>query len=190
LLILVGNAGCDTPPTPEKDAPPLAASAAAPAATVAAAANADDVLSDCPGKDEAACGAIERGASDQKHFGHAFELKTRESLSAATTRLGDASPGETVQISGTVDAVCQKKGCWMVLKDGDQSARVFTHAGNFFLPLDTNKGRKAVVEGMLKPKAVTEKFAKHLAEDKGDDPSTVSGDTREWVLDATSLELL
>jgi hypothetical protein len=103
-------------------------------------------------------------------------------------RVGDAA--ETVQVTGTVDAVCQKKGCWMILKDGDVTARVFTHAGDFYLPVDTNKGRKVVVEGELKAKQVSQKFAQHLEEDKGGDPSKVTGPQRELVLDATSLTLL
>jgi len=166
------------------------------AATSPTAAAKPEVMDECPGEDKSACGeqSPEPASSDQdqKHFGGAFALDKPEALGAALKRLGDKSEGEgeTVQVSGTVDAVCKKKGCWMVLKDGNVSARVFTHAGNFYLPLDTNKGRKCVVEGALEPKTVSEKFAKHLAEDQGKDPSKVAGEQREWVLQATSIELL
>ena len=93
-------------------------------------------------------------------------------------------------MSGTVEAVCKKKGCWMELRDGDTSAKVFTYAGEFFLPIDTAKGRKAVVEGTLKVKTMTQKFAKHLAEDQGVDPSTVTGPQKKLVIDAKSIKLL
>jgi hypothetical protein len=95
-----------------------------------------------------------------------------------------------VQVSGTVEAVCKKKGCWMELKDGDTSAKVFTYAGEFFLPVSIAKGRKAVVEGKLKVKTMTQGFAKHLAEDQGEDPSAVTGPQKKLVIDAHSIKLL
>jgi hypothetical protein len=177
LLFACNNA----PAPPTKDTAATAAAAAKP-----------ELMEECPGEDKSSCGdqSPEPASADQKHFGGAFAVDKREELSAALKRLGDNSKGETVQVSGTVDAVCKKKGCWMVLKDGDITARVFTHAGDFYLPLDTNKGRKCIVEGALEPKTVSEKFAKHLAEDQGKDPSKVAGEQREWVLQATSIELL
>jgi len=47
-------------------------------------------------------------------------------------------------------------------------ARVVTYSGKFFLPPDTETGREAVVEGRLEPKIFTKKFARHLAEDRGE----------------------
>ena len=193
VLIAVG-VGCNDPtPAPSKE-PGQTAATNVPAATAQAAkphgeehAKKGDVLDGCPGDESMCTGA---SSADQTHFGKAFELTATEPLVEATKRLGaDAKPTK-VQVSGTVDAVCQKKGCWMVLRDGDLTARVFTHAGGFFLPVGTSKGRKCKVEGELKEKTVTEKFAKHLEEDGAGDPTKIDGDRREWVMDATTIELL
>ena len=208
-LVILGVAACQQPaPAPAQEAPtkdaPATATPAADAKTAPGtavtktAADGEEVMDGCPGEEDSAgaeeehagCGEIEAATAKEGHFGKPFALDKRESLTAATTRLASVEAGETVQVTGTVDSVCKKKGCWMVIKDGDNSARIFTHAGKFFMPVDTNKGRKVVVEGELKPKTMSERFAKHLAEDKGDDPSTVKGPTKEWVLNATSAELL
>lgn len=173
--------GCNQTPTPHKDAPPTESAAAA--------AKADDVMDECPGKAAGhECSETPPADANKTHFGQAFELDKREGLSAAAARLGDAE--EVVQVTGVVEAVCKKKGCWMELRDGDASAKVFTYAGEFFLPVDTAKGRKAVVEGTLKVKTMTQKFAKHLAEDQGEDPSKVKGPVKKLVIDAKSISLL
>jgi len=208
LMWLLGAAAlsavaCQQPaPHPTKDGATKDAPTASPASQeaepgqtkpAAAAIPADgDVMDDCPGEsdDHGSCGSIERASGEEGHFGQAFTLSDREALQAAATRLNDSGGGEKVLVTGTVDSVCKKKGCWMVIKDGDVTARVFTHAGKFFMPTGTNKGRQAVVEGELKAKTMSEKFAKHLAEDKGEDPSEVTGPTKEWVIQATGAELL
>lgn len=179
-------------PAPTKDETPASPVQATEPAAAVAPSKADDVMDDCPGEkaDHAACGSIERASGEEGHFGQPFTVEKREELKAAATRLSESAEGEKVLVTGTVDSVCKKKGCWMVIKDGDVTARVFTHAGKFFMPIGTHKGRKAVVEGELKAKTMSEKFAKHLAEDKGDDPSKVTGPVKEWVIQATGAELL
>ena len=111
---------------------------------------ADEVMDDCPGEsaDHAACGSIERASDEEGHFGQPFTVEKREELKAAAARLSSGAEGEKVLVTGTVDSVCKKKGCWMVIKDGDVTARVFTHAGKFFMPIGTNAGRKAVEHGV------------------------------------------
>ena len=47
----------------------------------------------------------------------------------------------------------------------------------------------AVVEGALKVKVFTEAQAKHLAEDAGEDPATVTGETREFLVTATAITI-
>jgi hypothetical protein len=193
LLVLVALAACNDPPAPTKEPAAQAATAAAaqPGSTAAP-------LAECPGHAKGSCGAEAAeahhscggesppAAADAQHFGNPFRLAATEPLSGAAGR----NEKRVVQVKGTVDAVCQKKGCWMVLKDGDVTARVFTHAGNFFLPIGTSRGRGAVVEGELEARTVKEEFARHLEEDKGGDPSKVKGDQQELVIQATSVKLL
>ncbi len=193
MLLLGGTAlaGCNSTTTPQKDGanPGATATATSTAAPQAKAPAGDDVMDDCPGhKAGNSCGDTPAADEKQTHFGKKFTLDKEETLTAAAKRVGDG--GEVVQVSGTVEAVCKKKGCWMELRDGDTSAKVFTYAGEFFLPVSTAKGRKAVVEGELKVKTMTKKFAQHLAEDQGKDPSTVKGPVKKLVIEAKSIKLL
>ncbi len=96
--------------------------------------------------------------------------------------------GEKVRVSGIVESVCQKAGCWMILKDGDVKARIFTKQDNFFLPKDI-AGKKAEAEGTLRARTLTKKFAKHLEQDKGGDPSKVTSGSREFLMTATAVAL-
>ena len=94
-----------------------------------------------------------------------------------------------MRVSGTVDSVCQKMGCWMVLADGDKNARILMKDHAFTVPMDC-KGRKAEVEGTLTAKTFTEDQVKHLEQDGGGDPSKVSGQREEYVLSATGVRLV
>ena len=99
-----------------------------------------------------------------------------------------ASTTGTVLVSGTVEAVCQKKGCWMVVKDGTDSARVMMKDHAFAVPIDA-RGKAVLVEGELTSRTFTEAQAKHLEEDKGGDPNAVAGERKEHVLMATAVEI-
>lgn len=96
--------------------------------------------------------------------------------------------GTPQKFSGRVTKVCQKKGCWMVLASGEQSARVMFGKDDFFIPKNTSGD--AVVHGTLILKPMSEAEAKHMAEDGGQDPSKVSGPAMEVQISATSVMLL
>lgn len=119
------------------------------------------------------------------HFGAPFTLASSQPLSKAVGgELGDAP----VQVSGTVESVCQKMGCWMVVKDGDAEARIMMKDHSFTVPKDC-KGKSAIVEGTLATRTFNEKEVKHLAKDGGADPSAVSGERKEFVLTATGISI-
>lgn len=113
---------------------------------------------------------------------------------------GDATPigtvlakpedyaGKTQKFSGRVTKVCQKKGCWMVLADGEQSARVMFGKDDFFIPTDSSGN--AVVHGTLTMKVMSEGEARHMAEDGGQDPAKVTGPEIEVQITATSVMLI
>lgn len=104
---------------------------------------------------------------------------------AAALQSPDALLGKPARFEGRIGKVCQTKGCWMTLTDGDAAARVFFGKHDFFLPKDT--AGEAVVYGKLEVKTIDEKMAKHLAEDAGQDPSKVSGEQKEWRIVASSV---
>lgn len=132
------------------------------------------------------CGQQEPDAPKEStgHFGAPFSTTASIPLTRA---IADAKPG-AVLVSGTVEAVCQKKGCWMVVKDGTRTARVMMKDHAFAVPIDS-RGKAVLVEGELITRKFTEAQVKHLEQDKGGDPAAVSGEREEHVLMATAVEI-
>lgn len=153
-------------------------------AHVAAAAKPAEEAMGCGGKPLVEAAATATGGI---HYGTTFSL-------AETTPLGKVASGAadgqelSVRVTGTIDKVCQKKGCWMVVKDGEVEARVIMKDAAFTVPLDST-GKPAQVEGTLKVRVYTEAQAKHLAEDGGQDPNAVKGEKKEFLLTATAVEI-
>jgi uncharacterized cupin superfamily protein len=75
----------------------------------------------------------------------------------------DAHAGKPARFSGRITQVCQAKGCWMVLEDDGQTARVMFGDHAFFLPKDT--AGRAEVHGVLSRKTLTPAQVEHLQED-------------------------
>jgi hypothetical protein len=97
--------------------------------------------------------------------------------------------GKTVRTEGTVSAVCQEKGCWMVLKSGEASVRVRFKDYAFFVPKDS-AGATAMLEGVFTVKTVPEATAKHYAEETpGGKPAAIKGDQKELSFLASGVEL-
>ncbi len=92
--------------------------------------------------------------------------------------------GKPQRISGEITKVCQKEGCWMVIAEGDQFARVMTKH-NFVFPVDVRGN--ATVYGALDKKEMDLAQAKHMAEDAGKDPKTVTSATHEFRIVASSV---
>jgi hypothetical protein len=107
-------------------------------------------------------------------------------IAAALSDTGHWS-GRYGKFEGRVTEVCQNRGCWLVLAEGEHHARVFT-GHQFFLPKDFRGN--AVVYGLLGRRTVSEGFARHLAEDAGRDPGQISGEQVEYRIDARSIQLL
>jgi uncharacterized protein DUF4920 len=118
------------------------------------------------------------------HFGAPFAAAEPTPLATA---LAAGKPG-LVLVSGTVEAVCQKKGCWMVVKDGTESARVMMKDHAFAVPIDA-RGKAVLVEGEITSRTFDEAQVKHLEQDKGGDPDKVAGARKEHVLMATGVKI-
>jgi hypothetical protein len=156
------------------------------------AANTEDPHAGCIHDDKPA--HVEEGSCDHGagaaptgstgHFGAAFAVAESKPLGAV---LASGVPTTPVKVTGTVGKVCQKKGCWMVISDGDVTARVLVADHAFAIPMD-GEGKAAIVEGTLEVKALTEANVAHLKQD-GD--STIEGDAarQAFFLHATAVEL-
>lgn len=75
----------------------------------------------------------------------------------------DKLAGTPQRYSGRITQVCQAEGCWMVLEDNGQTARVMFKDHAFLIPKDSS-GRAEVV-GVLSRKELTPEQVEHLKED-------------------------
>ena len=79
----------------------------------------------------------------------------------------ESSAAAEMQLKGEVAAVCQMKGCWMIvqLADGQQTRISFKDYG-FFVPKDI-AGKEVVVQGIASVEEISEADQKHYAKDAG-----------------------
>jgi hypothetical protein len=85
-----------------------------------------------------------------------------------TDLMGQLATADSVQVKvrGTVESVCQTKGCWVNLRDpqaGDLFVKFKDYA--FFLPKDI-AGREVVMEGYAYKETTSVEELKHYAEDE------------------------
>lgn len=78
----------------------------------------------------------------------------------------DKLASKEVLTSGKVERVCQKKGCWMIIKDGDQQVRVTFKGYKFFMPLSI-AGKTIKAQGLVSVKTQSVDEQKHFLKDEG-----------------------
>jgi hypothetical protein len=72
-----------------------------------------------------------------------------------------------VKLTGKIEEVCQKKGCWMTMNIGnDKTMQVKFKDYAFFVPKDAS-GKEVVIEGMAFTDTVPVAELRHYAEDGG-----------------------
>ena len=89
---------------------------------------------------------------------------------------------DTQAIRGRIGKVCQNKGCWMTLHDGDAIVRVET-GHRFVIPAGATGD--AVVYGTLKRSVLGEDRAAHLRSESLD---VAAGEG--WMIDANGVRIL
>ncbi len=104
------------------------------------------------------------GGSEQ-YFGE--KITAAGAISA--DKLAEAMEDKTemnIKIVGTIEAVCQKKGCWMDMKTVNGPVRVTFKDYAFFIPKDAS-GRLATIEGVAKIEETSVADLKEYATDAG-----------------------
>ncbi|MEZ4317283.1 MAG: DUF4920 domain-containing protein [Myxococcota bacterium] len=119
------------------------------------------------GHEKAAAATVENGWA---HYGDAFA--TAEAMDCKELIANpDAKLDQTVRVTGRIDNVCQKAGCWMVIADDDGNyLRVTMKEHAFGVPTDTKTGDTTLadIEGTLIKKELDAKTLEHLkSEAKG-----------------------
>ncbi|MDZ7871095.1 MAG: DUF4920 domain-containing protein [Rheinheimera sp.] len=107
-------------------------------------------------------------------FGPAFDFSKSSSVTVAEVL---TKPSAYLQqpftVQGKIDAVCQKKGCWMQFATAaDQPTfRLKVKDGDIVFPISA-KGKMAYAHGSLKAKPMTldqtKTYLKHRAEEQGE----------------------
>lgn len=104
-------------------------------------------------------------------FGENFEQKSvmkPEELSVLFDKLDEGDTTEVI-FSTNIQAVCQKKGCWMDVDiSNDEVVRVTFLDYGFFVPLNAG-GSEAIIKGKAFWKSETLAEKRHYAEDAGQD---------------------
>lgn len=102
----------------------------------------------------------------------------------------EALHGQTVTVTGTVEQVCAKKGCWMALKgeSGAPTIRITSKGYAYFVPRSA-AGMNATVVGEVAVRKIDVATARHYAEEAGEDPSSITADQIEVAVASLGLEL-
>ncbi len=104
--------------------------------------------------------------SAYSHYGKAIDPTGAIPSSELLATLGDQEEVR-VKVAGEVAEVCKMKGCWMIMKLGDDDEmRVTFKDYAFFVPKDTD-GKKVIIDGTLKKESVDVATLRHYAEDAG-----------------------
>lgn len=97
----------------------------------------------------------------------------------------DRIAGQPAKFAGRITQVCQKMGCWLILEDNGQHARVMARDHAWGVPTDSS-GRAEVL-GVLEVRELSQDQADHFAEDAGQEGEI---DLREYRIVADSIALL
>ena len=101
-------------------------------------------------------------AGEPARYGKPLPATPAVPVSEAVTAF-DQHAGKPMRYSGRITEVCQAEGCWLVLEDNGQTARVMFKDHAFVVPKDSS-GR-AQVAGVLSRKDLTPEQVAHLQED-------------------------
>lgn len=123
---------------------------------------------------------------------HAFAATYGEVIPEGQVAVAiDVAAGNTAQyagkpalFSGRITEVCQAEGCWLMIEENGQAARVMVKDHAFAVPKDAS-GR-AVIYGVLSEKAIDGKTAAHLAEDSASGKPVAA---RELRIAATGIDI-
>jgi hypothetical protein len=102
--------------------------------------------------------------------------------------------GKSVRVSGKIEQVCQKKGCWMELagsKPGE-SLRITAKDYGFFFPISSN-GHNALVEGQLEVSELSVEDAQHIEDERklapGEQPKKITAPVQQVSIVAVGAEI-
>lgn len=121
-------------------------------------------------------------------YGSKFEFTGKEVSLQTVISEKEVYQNQEVVTKGKIKQVCRKKGCFFMLSNGDNEARVTFKDYSFFIPTDSG-GKNVLLKGKFKIEQLSEKKAEHYAKDAGEDPVETAGARQEYRLVATSVKI-
>lgn len=105
---------------------------------------------------------------DNTHFGEKITAKGAVTYDALRAKMGGSGQLENVKVSGTIETVCQAKGCWMKIAsaNGAPSMHVQFKDYAFFMPKNI-AGKTVVMAGKAVKQVTSVEELRHFAEDAG-----------------------
>lgn len=101
-------------------------------------------------------------ADGSRQFGGALSEGTETAALSEILAHPDAYTGKSIRTEGTIERVCQRRGCWMELRaEGSEPVRVPMAGHSFFLPRDV-AGHTATIEGTVQLTPLSPERRAHL----------------------------
>lgn len=110
--------------------------------------------------------AVEAAAPTVAYFGDQITEEGTVDVASVPAQLAGVD-SLRLKVVGTIEKVCQVKGCWMTMRvSDDQNMHVSFKDYGFFVPKDID-GKEVVIEGYAYIETMDVATLKHLAEDEG-----------------------
>lgn len=103
----------------------------------------------------------------EKFGSHGDEITSDDAINMSEflTQVNDKE--KSFKVRGTIEEVCQMKGCWMTMRNEEgANVRVTFKDYGFFVPKDIS-GSEVIIEGIASEEVLDEDVARHYAEDGG-----------------------
>lgn len=100
---------------------------------------------------------------------------------------GEAYLGRSVRVDARVSEVCQKKGCFFIVQQGQSALRISFKDYGFFVPTDVG-GKRVALIGEVVTRKLSQDEANHYAEDLGKTDAPVKPGTVYEIV-ATSVRV-
>jgi hypothetical protein len=127
-------------------------------------------------------------AAGLKSYGAAMPVEPKVASSVVEALGNLESIGDKpLKVSGRIGKVCQAKGCWMMLTQGDQAIRVKFGNDAFFIPKDSVG--EAIAYGVLAKVELDAKEANHMIRDGVEDKAPVTTSVAEYQMNATAVQI-
>lgn len=114
----------------------------------------------------AGSGSAPAGDNNMEFFGDSISAEGAIAAADLPARLA-GKDSLKIKVTGTIEEVCQKKGCWMDMKIGnDRVMKVTFKDYGFFVPKDAS-GKSVIIDGYAYADTVSVAELRHYAEDAG-----------------------